>query len=250
MDLNQRFYDTFQDQAAQVNVDILSLGLSYTAVTISTGGMGLAYTYLDNGKSCCQALDGTQYEGRPAIDMLQTILDFDPLKRSIGLALINALNHEKALTLPEDADNSLLFDMLDVRQGTRVAMVGYFGPLIKVFKDRGAVLEVIDQTRKIGDKQEFNAKLRDWADVLFLTSTSLLNQSTEEILNNVSASVRTVMLGPSTPMVPEAFAHLPVSMLAGTVPVDKENVLQAVRNGAGTRIIQRHSRKVYTKLHS
>ncbi|MFO7877959.1 MAG: DUF364 domain-containing protein [Desulfovermiculus sp.] len=248
MELNHRLYDFFQVQAAQVQVDILSLGLSYTAVKTSNGGTGLAYTYLDNGKTCCQTLDGMHYEGRPALEMLQNILDFNPLKRSMGLALVNALNHEKALNMPEDPDNHLLFDSLGIGPQTRVAMVGYFGPLIQAFTDRGAILEVIDRTRGIGNREEFYSKLRDWADVLFLTSTSVLNQTCEDILAKTSSSVCTVMLGPSTPMVPEAFAHLPVTMLAGTAPVDGEKVLQAVRNGAGTRMIQRYSRKVYVDL--
>lgn len=248
MELNQRLYDAFSDQASQTQVDILCLGLSYTAVQTSNGGTGVAYTYLDNGKTCCQALDSTHYEGRPALEMLQTILDFNPLKRSMGLALVNALNHETALNQSDDPDNRLLFDNLGIGPQTRVAMVGYFGPLIQAFTDRGAVLEVIDMTRGIGDRDEFAAKLKDWADVLFLTSTSILNQTCEEILAQTSSSVRTVMLGPSTPMVPEAFAHLPVTMLAGTAPVNREKVLQAVRNGAGTRMIQRYSRKVYANL--
>lgn len=248
MELNQRLYDAFSDQASQTQVDILSLGLSYTAVQTSNGGTGVAYTYLDNGKTCCQAMDSMRYENRPALEMLQNILDFNPLKRSMGLALVNALNHEKALNMPEDPDNQLLFDNLGIGPQTRVAMVGYFGPLMQAFTDRGAVLEVIDRTRGIGDRDEFTSKLKDWADVLFLTSTSILNQTCEEILGKVSSSVRTIMLGPSTPMMPEAFTHLPVNMLAGTAPVDGEKVLQAVRNGAGTRMIHRYSRKVYANL--
>ena len=46
--------------------------------------------------------------------------------------------------------------------------------------------------------------------------------------------MKTIMLGPSTPMVENAFKHLPVHMLAGTVPVDKEKTLKAIRHGMGT----------------
>jgi hypothetical protein len=248
MELNHRLYGLFQDKAAQVNVEILNLGLSYTCVTTSDGGMGVAFTWLDNGKMCCQALDGMRYEGRPADELLQTILDPHPLKRSMGLALINALNHAQALELPEDTDNGQLFDLVGVGPGSRVAMVGYFGPMMKAFEDRGAVLEIIDYNKNIGNPQEFYAKLGSWAEVLFLTSTSILNQSTEEILDRAPNAVRTVMLGPSTPMASNAFAHLPVDLLAGTVPVDQDKVLQAVRNGAGTRMIQKFSRKVHAEL--
>jgi hypothetical protein len=37
-------------------------------------------------------------------------------------------------------------------------------------------------------------------------------------------------------------------MLAGTVPLEKENVLKAVRHGAGTPVLHRFSRKSYLSL--
>jgi hypothetical protein len=96
--------------------------------------------------------------------------------------------------------------------------------------------------------EDFYKKLKNWADVLFLTSTSILNNSTEEILAKVHAKVKTIMLGPSTPMVAEAFDHLPVHMLAGTVPLDRENVIKAVRHGMGTPVLHRFSRKSFLSL--
>jgi hypothetical protein len=127
-------------------------------------------------------------------------------------------------------------------------MVGYFGPLIKRFKQRQALLDILDQSRGLGEPTDFYKKLKNWADVLFLTSTSILNNSTEEILANVHARVKTIMLGPSTPMVAAAFEHLPVHMLAGTVPLDKENIVKTVRHGMGTPVLHRFSRKSYITL--
>ena len=73
----------------------------------------------------------------------------------------------------------------------------------------------------------------------------ILNSSTEEILGHTGKDVKTIMLGPSTPMAPEAFKHLPVHMLAGTVPLEKEKVLKAIRHGTGTPVIHRFSRKSF-----
>jgi hypothetical protein len=95
---------------------------------------------------------------------------------------------------------------------------------------------------------DFYKNLKNRADVLFLTSTSILNNSTEEILANVHGNVKTLMLGPSTPMVARAFDHLPVHMLAGTVPLDKERLLKAVRHGMGTPVLHKFSRKSYLAL--
>jgi uncharacterized protein (DUF4213/DUF364 family) len=127
-------------------------------------------------------------------------------------------------------------------------MVGYFSPLIKRFEQNEVVLDVLDRSRGLGRKADFYKNLKNWADVLFLTSTSILNNSTEEILANVHAKVKTLMLGPSTPMVAKAFGHLPVHMLAGTVPLDKEKLLKAIRHGMGTPVLHKFSRKSYLAL--
>ena len=52
MTLNQKLYQLFENKAQQVAIDTLSLGLGYTAVTTSDGGIGLSYTYFGDKKSC------------------------------------------------------------------------------------------------------------------------------------------------------------------------------------------------------
>ena len=245
MKLNDRLYDIFADKSRSVTVELLSIGLGYTVVTTSDGGIGLASTFFDERKSCSLIKDYYDYENKPAMKLLEKIKSSNTIERSMALALINALNYQKALLLPEDRKNEILFDTFNVRKGTHMAMVGYFGPLVKKFEQMNVSLEIIDDFRKIGQKKLFYNKLETWADVLFLTSTSILNNTTEEILYHVHDNVKTVMLGPSTPMVGEAFEHLPVLMLAGTVPVYKENVLKAVRHGIGTQRIHRFSKKSF-----
>lgn len=246
--LNHKLYDLFADKANGVKVEILSLGLGYTAVTLSDGGIGLAYTHFENKKSCMLLNKHIDFEGGPAIRLLEKIKSENTVERSMALALINALNYEKALLLPEDPDNKIMFDTLEIGKKSKVAMVGFFGPLVKNFKENNISLEILDESRNLGIKKEFYNKLENWADVLLLTSTSILNNTTEEILANSSQKLKSVMLGPSTPMVKEAFDHLPVDMLAGTVPLDKAKTLKAVRHGMGTPVLHKFSRKSFLSL--
>jgi uncharacterized protein (DUF4213/DUF364 family) len=248
MTLNQSLYQLFEKNARQVTIEILSIGLGYTAVTTSDGGIGLSYTYFGDKKSCMILNEHIDYETMPASLLLEKIKSDVSVERSMALALINALNYDNSLALPEDKDNKMMFDMLGLEQGPKVAMVGYFGPLVRIFKKNGIALEILDESRDMGHRSDFYHKLGNWADVLLLTSTSILNQSTEEILENVGEKVKTVMLGPSTPMAEQAFEHLPVSMLAGTVATDKDNILKAVRHGMGTPILHKFSRKSYLSL--
>ncbi len=248
MELNTRLYDIFLDQAQNVTVEILSIGLGYTAVTTSDGGIGLSYTYFGDKKSCMVLNKHVDYEGKSADQLLEKIKSENTVERSMALALINALNYAEALNLPEDDDNKIMFDKFKIGKDRKVAMVGFFGPLVRNFEKMGVSLEILDLSRGLGEKKEFYNKLKNWAQVLMLTSTSVLNNSTEEILTNVGKNILTVMLGPSTPMVADAFEHLPVHMLAGTVPVDKEMTLKAIRHGMGTPVLHRYSRKVFLEL--
>ena len=248
MELNNRLYNHFKNKAQSVTVGIVSIGLGYTAVTTSDGGMGLAYTYFQDKTSCVLLNRAVDYENRSASELLECINSENTIERSMALALINALNYDQALKLPEDKKNQRLFDGFGIGEGTRIAMVGYFGPLVDILKLRKAKLEILDESRKLGQEDEFYKKLGSWADVLFLTSTSILNNTAEKILGHAHPGIKTVMLGPSTPMVKEAFEHMPVHMLAGTVPVDKDKILKAVRHGMGTPVLHKYSRKSYLEL--
>jgi len=248
MKLNTRLYDLFVARAGNVTVDTLSLGLGYTAVTTADGGIGLAYTFFADKTSCMVLNQHIDYEGRAALRLLKKINSDHTVERSMALALVNALNHHRALTYPEDRHNRRLFKEFGIQAGTKVAMVGYFGPLVKLLQEKKASVEILDTSRNLGDEKDFYKKLNGWAKVLFLTSTSILNNTTETILSHVHQKVKTVMLGPSTPMVKEAFEHLPVHMLAGTVPINKEKILKAVRHGMGTPVLHKFSRKAYLSL--
>jgi uncharacterized protein (DUF4213/DUF364 family) len=248
MDLNTKLYDLFINKARRVNVDILSLGLGYTAVTTSDGGIGLSYTYFGDKKSCMVLNKHIDYEDISADLLLEKIKSDNTVERSMALALINALNYKDSLNLPEDHDNKIMFEKFKIGRDRRVAMVGYFPPLVRIFEEMGVSLEILDSSRGLGKKEAFYDKLKNWAQVLLLTSTSLLNNSTEEILAHAGQNLKSIMLGPSTPMAADAFEHLPVHMLAGTVPVDKEKTLKAIRHGMGTPVLHKHSRKVFHLL--
>jgi len=54
--------------------------------------------------------------------LLRLIAASNPIHRSMALALINALNHRRVLSLPEDRANEGLVDLLGVGRGTQVAI--------------------------------------------------------------------------------------------------------------------------------
>jgi uncharacterized protein (DUF4213/DUF364 family) len=248
MGIYERLYDFSLPKAQSVAVERISMGLGYTAVKTSDGGIGVSYTYFEKKTSCTARADDVDFEAKPATLLLERIHRPDPLEKSMAMALINALNYHDALTLPDDSRNDALLRELGIKKGTHISMVGYFGPTIKLLEEKGAIVEVIDENRGIGETALFLKRLANWSEALILTSTSLLNGTMEEILASVGPDVRTVVLGPSTPMIREAFAGLPVDMLAGIAPIHGRDIFRVVCQGLGTPVILKSCHKKYLLL--
>ncbi len=248
MIINRLLFKEFRDRAEAATVSLLSIGLGYSAVQTSDGGLGVSYTYYEKRHPLAGSSDYIDYEGKSALLLLKEIEGSDPLKRSLALALINALNYEKALKLEEDRNNKILTEELHIQKGSRVAMVGHIKPLQEKFTNMGVIIEIIDHFKGMGDERSFFSFLREEADVLLITSTTLLNRTTETVLKQVNAHTRCAMLGPGTPMTVRPFVHLPLHILAGTAPVDKEKVIKMIRHGMGTRMIHKFSKKVLLHL--
>ncbi len=240
--LNQKLFESVSDAAVAVTVVRVYISNSYTAVTTSVGGVGIAVTGgpLENNPSAPAV-----YEGRPAIELLEGILVPDPMLRTMALALINALNRPYAAKLPEDRKNKALYSHFKLLRGARVAMVGYFAPLARYLEAQRIPLAVIDKEKNIGNKKTFYCQLQNWAEVLILTATSIINGTMEELLSHGGPQLQSIILGPSTPMLPQAFEHLPVNMLAGTVITNRLGALKVVRHAGGPRALAPFSRKVY-----
>lgn len=242
--INHRLFDAMVHKAKQVKIAHLYLGLGYTAVTTSEGSLGLAYTYFDHKTGCTLVRNYKDFENQPAIDLLTLIRSSTPLERSMALALINALAQPDLRHLPSDRGNGILFDCLGIGPSAKVAMVGFFKPLVAILESKGAEVEVLDEFRAMGEKEAFFQKLSRWADAALITSTTLLNNSFEEIMTNVAPGVRAALVGPTTPMVAEAFSDWPmIKALAGTVPLENKPILKSVRHGLGTPSLHKHSKK-------
>ncbi len=246
MTLYDKLYEASISRAQETEIELIHIGISYTAVKTVDGEAGIAYTFMGDHKSCTVIKDPVDYEGKRASLLLQKIFSDELIERSVALALINALNYERAGNFRDD--KGTLLDDLGIRAGSRVSMVGYFGPVLKDLKEIGAITDVLDNNRNLGTTEEFYHNLQSSRDALILTSTSIINRTVEEILMNLPENIPSVLLGPSTPMLPEVFRDLPVTVLAGTVPEDINGVLKAIRHGKGTPVISRSCRKVYAKI--
>lgn len=80
--------------------------------------------------------------------------------------------------------------------------------------------------------------------VAVITSTSIINNTVDGILNACCNCRDVIMLGASTPLLPEVFAHTPVTVLSGIIVTHPENILDIVSEGGGMQLFKKISAKL------
>ena len=243
MVLDHQILSLFHDDAENSVIDEIHLGLGYTAVTLTDGRCGLCCTLLEHSSSCSVNKNPLDYEKKNALTLLQAIQSEHPLDRTMAIALVNALNAPFAAGCPDDPKT--LEEDLHLAKGSKVAMVGYFDPIVRQLAKDGIEVVAYDIGKKIGSEKEFYCWAKSHADALILTATSVITQSTESVFAHMEGKqIPTVLMGPSTIMQPKIYNGLPITMLSGTVPVDITNILKAIRNGRGTPVLHKYARMV------
>jgi len=154
---------------------------------------------------------------------------------ALGLAAVNALLGPPDGHLTEHNAAAVLAER---GAGKRVAMIGRF-PFADRLEPACGELWVFERGdgRRPGDLDaDMLDELLPQADVVAVTSTTIINRTLPEILDRLRPDAFVLMLGPSTPLAPRLF-DLGVDLLCGTVIVDPQAVMLAVSQGAVTRQI-------------
>ena len=219
-------------------VDI-RIGLHWTAVVVDVDGKrqcGLASTVSEEH----------QHGREPDIPEAGHLLDFTarelaqyafsermPLS-SLGMAALNAL-------LPDPPEKELVdINAEDViiryGKGKSVALIGSF-PFIPRIQDQVGKLTILEKNPHDGEvPAEMASEVLPQADVVAITSMTLVNHSFEDVFALCSPNAVKLLLGPTTPMHPVTFQY-GVSLLSGSVITDPDAVLRCLEQGANFRQI-------------
>ncbi|RXA18240.1 hypothetical protein EQO05_11120 [Methanosarcina sp. MSH10X1] len=232
----------------EIEVKDARIGLAYTGILLSNGYGGVACTPLYEF-SCCPALGFTEtLKGKTADKLLELALSENPLEAAVGVATANALSHMLWDLKPENFPTSNL-DVLDlIKPEDRVAMVGYFGPLIpKILKITGkfTVLEKREieapQTRTLPSEKA--REILPVSDVIILSASTLANRTFDELLSLRGAAREVILLGPSAPLYPAPFFDRGITAIMGTRIIDPLTMLTVVSEAGGTKKLHRYCGK-------
>jgi hypothetical protein len=128
-------------------------------------------------------------------------------------------------------------------------MIGYFQPLVEKIGDR-CKLEIYELDTSMApflrDSSDAPQGLKR-CDVALITSTTIINGTVDGLLEAAGNCREVVMLGPSTPMVAEAYTKTPVTLLSGALAIDDE-IMEAVSRGHSMHHLLSFMRKVNFRL--
>ena len=168
----------------------------YAFVELEDGRSGLAWVYREWLK-LFRRLTSPPMSAEEAAEL---ILSHDPAEISVGVATVNALA-DKSNALEGEA-----LDFIQIPEGSRVAIIGYFYPYVERLKGR-VDLHVFELKPRHEDfvypwyaEEDLLPKM----DYVIATGVTIVNKTVDRIVE-LSKNSELVMVGPTTPLVEEAF---------------------------------------------
>ncbi|MBN1472459.1 MAG: DUF364 domain-containing protein [Syntrophaceae bacterium] len=240
----KHLYEKFESSAKGRWVADLRIGLSYVGIKLDNEAAGLAAVLPSSAVRGCTVLkEAGTYTGSPVVEALKYLVDGkNALHRAIGMATANAL----VFPTQGDVEDREATTYLNLQPGEKVAMVGLFSPLVERIRSSGAALTIVEKNPERLDllsPEDKEKALKD-CDVAIITATTLLNNTFEETIDLLGSPRSVVLMGPSTPLIPEIFHDTPVTHLGGAAVVDSAKVLQIISEGGGTPALRPYLRFV------
>ena len=210
----------------------------FMAISLEGGAAGISFVLLPDEKmEAYTALHPSDFVEKNPCEFALEFGNDDPIKEMISLASINAIcQHVIRETnfAVDSATDSL--GLVSVSPGDRIGMVGLFSGLIEPIKKAGAELLVIEKQDQF--IKEFPhlpitldvTKLSTCNKVL-CTSTTILNNSLEEILAHCSPDAFVSIIGPTAGYFPDPLFARGVDVVGGRVVKNGELFLQLLAEG-------------------
>lgn len=163
-----------------------------------------------------------------AAEIAQLLRSDDPTAAAVGLATLNALQQPN----PEALSHNDAADWLSAHSsGKTVAIFGRFPFIMDEIRPFAKAVFVFEQNPEPGEySADDMPQLLPRADLIAITSSTVINHSIDSILQHTSDRQTIVLLGPSTPLTSRLF-QCGISALFGVRVADVEQAKASVLAG-------------------
>ena len=207
----------------------------FMAMALAGGAGGISYVLLpDSSADDYRALSPQTFIGTNPEQYVAAFGGDDPIANMLGLAAINAICQQvMRITdcVPDVAEDSI--GLMQIADGDRIGMVGFFPPLLKYLRDTNAELIIIEKNMQLIDRYpDFHVTLDitelNRCNKVLCTSTTLLNDTLDEVLSECTAAEHISVLGPTAGFFPDPLFARGVHVLGGRMVNDAMLLLQLI----------------------
>lgn len=237
MNTRRAIRDILEGRCENLVVQDVRIGTIYTGVRLEDGRTGVAFTFGDHARGCSLFQGMRPLTGRPAVQLLQCLESDEPVEASVGLATANAV----ANVAPVGATRGDVLEAVTLLPTDTVAMIGLFRPLLPALRKKVQSVEIFEESGEPSSIARPAAEafpVLAESSVAIITSTAIVNNSVDRLLKAAANCRLVILLGSSTPLLPQAFEGTPVTHLSGITIDDPDGILQVVSEGGGTRFFK------------
>ena len=242
--------DAFGSDLEMITIERAVFGLFFSGVKLSTGHGGVCYTPVKEMPEavCCPSsarampLSG-RLKGRTAAEYLEYIFDKNILKRTLGIAALNALS-TLYWQLKPPTDYTIqygynAFDDVDPRRYDYTVVVGALVPMLKKLIAADAEFTVMEMDSRTLKGKELDhylppseaSKCVPKADLMVITGVTVLNDTLPGLLELRKPGAEIIVTGPTVSMLPDAFFQRGVTSLGGIVVTKADELLDLLCEG-------------------
>jgi uncharacterized protein len=210
----------------------------FCAVELEDGSLGLSFVLLGDTLAQLRSPGGLDaLAGLPSATLARQYAQTQGVQRTLGFAAVNALTRhlfDRAGFVPPAAGGSL--GDLDLHAGDHLGMVGLFPPLVKQVLATGARLTVLELRAELAGAREGWQVTLDAGELahcnkILSTSTVLLNDTLDALLERCRHAQRVALIGPGAGCLPDPLFARGVTSLGGSWVVDAPAFKAALRAG-------------------
>ncbi|MCX7168170.1 MAG: DUF364 domain-containing protein [Rhodocyclales bacterium] len=210
----------------------------FCALELDDGSLGLSYVLFDDTLARLHhGADGLGLAGADALTVARRYASADSFGKTIGFAAANALTRclfDRAGFRPDDSQDSI--GRMNPQSGERIGMIGLFKPLLGRILESGAQLTVVELKADLaGDAEGYRVTLNAGelaaCGKVVSTSTLLLNDTLDRMLDCCRNARWFAMVGPSAGCLPDALFARGVTLLGGSWVNDREGFIAALKSG-------------------
>ncbi|MFO7797336.1 MAG: Rossmann-like domain-containing protein [Promethearchaeati archaeon] len=209
---------------------------NFGAIKLEDGSIGIVFIGLSQKiRKKVSNININTLIGINPVDLAKKFDSARELERTLALGAINAISQSifKKVNYEFDFVSDSL-GLLNLNDDDKVGMVGYFPPLVKKIEKMNIPLVVIE-------KKEFNIKTKEnWeitldpsklksCNKILCTSTTVLNDSLDEILSYTKNAEKISMVGPTGGFLPDPIFQRGVDVLGGTFIADSDLFIHLIR---------------------